>query len=414
MRTLLRSLSFYLLVFTAHAQIVNPIGFLETDGFSSFEIASDGSVIYALDTDGITAFNRNNETGLLSEVNTAPFNRRGRYMQLTPDGRFIYAGGERALGLALYGRDFANNQLQLLNDDVLNINPDPLMPEWTTQYVSLSHDGNTIYAILFSIDPDFENNPVRLQIYSRDSNDGSATLVQTIVFDEGPLGSRLPFALFTTPDNRHLYLQHSNANHFIYRIGNDGRLTFLRQGSFIFRNGAFLPIDISTDSERIFVFDHGPPTSPPSPKHMFVLNRAAASGELTAGPGIILSPSFFGPNVDDQSANALLADERLLILSDTRIFRLNGNNSQPILLPENEFTNNPLASRRPFTMIASPDEQHLYYSYENGIAIFEFNGTLPPAAIPVPGLQRYTMGLLVLLLIFIGIYCGKFKGKINV
>lgn len=410
MRILITSACLLLFSMLSHAQIARSIDFFPTDGsVQSIEITGDGSAIYAIgcSLECIMTFERDSLTGSLSLIDTDPLPAEARQLYLSEDDRFIYVGGRDGLDLAMYARNPDNNQLELISEGILGLNPDPSLPEWEIYQIALGNQGNNIYAIVLPTMPitpggqDFP--PANILVYTRDSETGLATLIQTIANDESPL-TFYPLGFLEIPGSQNFYLDFRNFR-FLYKIGDNGRLTFNRQFDGRLSNGFLFPFAISNDSRRFYLLDPGPPVTPPAPILLGVYNHDPVSGDIQNIVSTVFNDALIFDS-EDLSSNVLLADERLLALSDGNLFRVYQNIQQtPIQLNADEFIKNTAADRFSQNMAVSPDENYLYYAYENGIDIMQVDlGGLPPESVPVPGLQHYSLTVLILLLLIAGIY----------
>ncbi|MBX3415310.1 MAG: beta-propeller fold lactonase family protein [Pirellulales bacterium] len=167
--------------------------------------SSDGLYAYsaAYTSSAISVFARDPATGMLTQQQVLQDDVGGvagigatRALRISPDGKFLYAAGQNDNSIAIFDRNSLNGQLTYLssysNGGVLN-------GLTAVNAMNISNDGKFLYA-------SSEQNH-SLSTFARDQSTGALTFVETLKDGIGPTTTLNTIRSFTiTDDDRFLYV----------------------------------------------------------------------------------------------------------------------------------------------------------------------------------------------------------------
>ncbi|MBU1189227.1 MAG: lactonase family protein, partial [Gammaproteobacteria bacterium] len=176
---------------------------------TSIEISPDGNHLYAVSPAAqlVSAYARDAETGSLSLLDSDPYDTAGitsslfgSQASLIQDAQFLLVGSlfETGRDLAIFHRDAASGELELLNDSILTIDEEQIMVRY-----AVSPDGNSLYVIIRT-PQQFPDSIFNLLTYSISSSGTTALLDTRVIPDVGP--ALITGSLQVSPDGRHLYV----------------------------------------------------------------------------------------------------------------------------------------------------------------------------------------------------------------
>lgn len=196
-------------------------------GVYDMVISADGQWAYtaAYGSSAVTVFPRNTQTGLLSfppqvfrdGINGVNGIGATRALELSPDGKFLYAAGESDNAIAIFQRNTATGQLAYLD---AYSGGGPLGGLLAVNAMNISGDGKFVYA-------SSEANGT-LSTFTRDAATGALSHVETLKSGVPPTNTLDRIRNFTiTDDDRFLYApaRDSNAVTQFVRDQATGKLT---------------------------------------------------------------------------------------------------------------------------------------------------------------------------------------------
>ncbi|NEQ38756.1 MAG: beta-propeller fold lactonase family protein [Okeania sp. SIO3I5] len=163
---------------------------------NSVTVSPDGKHIYATaeNSNALTVFSRDTQTGALTFVETKEDNKEGvdgldeaNSVIVSPDGKHVYATGERDAALAVFSRDSSTGKLTFVEVEKWDFTNENGLRLVTS--VTMSSDGHYVYAT-----GSFDNT---LVVFTRDSETGKLTFVKT----ESTSGE----SLTVSPDGNNIY-----------------------------------------------------------------------------------------------------------------------------------------------------------------------------------------------------------------
>lgn len=167
-------------------------------------ISNDGSYLYAAayNSSSLSVFSRNPTTGALTQVQVLVDNVGGvagigatRAVRLSPDGQFVYAAGTSDNALAIFSRNPATGQLTFQSQYT---NGGPLNGLVGVNAMNISGDGKFVYAS--------SETGNSLSTFARDSTTGALTFVETLKNGVNSMDSLAHIRSFTiSSDDRFLY-----------------------------------------------------------------------------------------------------------------------------------------------------------------------------------------------------------------
>lgn len=174
------------------------------NGVYDVVMSDDGLYAYAAayGSSAVTVFARNPATGALVQQQVLENNVGGvagigatRALRLSPDGKFLYAAGQTDNAIAIFHRDTTTGQLTFLS----HYDEDgPLNGLAGVNAMNLSHDGKFVYA-------SSESNH-SISTFARDATSGALTFVETLKDGIGPVSTLNKIRSFTiSDDDRFLY-----------------------------------------------------------------------------------------------------------------------------------------------------------------------------------------------------------------
>jgi WD40 repeat protein len=404
----------------AQSQILEAVELIndqpELSRVTSIEISPDGRYLYAISPAAqlVSAYARDAQTGLLTLVDSEPYDtagitsgRFGSQARLIQDARFLLVGSlfENGSDLASYQRDELSGELTLLNDAMLSLTDDQRMLRF-----AVSPSGDFLYVLVLDIiDPEVTTSrTINLRSYTI-SDSGTIILIDTrLIQDIGP--AVVGESLNISPDGQHLYVTgipsifigDNRPGLYFSRNTVSGLLTLLGNLDELSPLGlpaATFSIDGTTLYYRATV-QSDPPFS-----IIGSLSREQSSGLLGFAEETVVS--FVNrPGFDD--ALALAANDRLLATSDRLGLYLTPSPGGEFINLESEISNSLTAETLAGAVTFSPDEAFLYVALTGGInaadgmLVFRHRGLLEPPA--VPALSALASLLLIALLLAAAAY----------
>lgn len=356
-------------------------GVAQLNAASSSDVSPDGRHVYtsSFDDNAVTIFNRNETTGQLTFIESlrnginGTSGLGGAYdVAVSPDGNHVFVAGSTDHSLSVFSRNSVDGSLTMLQQITDDVDGvDGLQGAYS---IAISPDGNTVYVT------GSEDNA--LAVFSRNVTSGMLSFMEVHIDDTGSIANlAFPIEVVVSPDGENVYVTSFDeaALTVFNRNTNTGALSFLEdevngEGGVNNMDGAY-SVYVSPDGENVYAtgsYDNS----------VVVFNRNTSSGRI----------SYVESHVDDMNGLDGLSGATTVAgkpdgstiyvvgSNENAIATFNRNSSSGALTFQNKIEDGVAGVSDmlyPINIVISPDGDNMYTSSFNGNAVvsFEINAT---------------------------------------